>query len=378
MTTMEMEQWGHDLMQWQRVINWALGDLARAARAKLGDDNYSQVFPEDASPGAIQRWEAVARAYPREEDRNPLASWTIHMREANRADRIQRVQDHVDKGRTSDEAQRAAQNSTTEPSRWLLAVDVHYYLHRWWFSGAGVEAAVGVANWVQRTVERLRQKGLTDVVCCFDSPTNDRKKLTENWDDKYKDRPPKDPELRQQLQLVRELLQGHGFACVSVDGWEADDCMASYAKAFPAHVTLLSQDKDVRQCLSNRCNILLDVEWIEDETTGEQIPEYKWLSRQQHVDDTGIDPTQWPDYQAIMGDSVDGIKGAAGIGEKGAADLIREFGSAEAAIAAAKEDDERIPPRKRKSLIEFEAKLEVTKQLVTLRDGLEVPRNTRI
>ena len=108
--------------------------------------------------------------------------------------------------------------------RWLLAVDVNYFLHRFWHSGAGVESAMSVAGWVQRTVERLKEKGLTDVACCFDAPDNHRKKLTEGWEDGYKQRPPKDPELVQQLHLVRELLCKE-FACVSVEGMEADDVL---------------------------------------------------------------------------------------------------------------------------------------------------------
>ena len=79
-----------------------------------------------------------------------------------------------------------------------------------------------------------------------------------------------------------------------------------------------------------------------------------------------------------MGDNCDGIKGAAGIGEKGALDLIKEFGTIEAVIEAAKADDKRIKPKKRESLIAFEEKLEVTRKLVTLRTDLAVPVNTRI
>lgn len=366
----DLESWGSGLVEWQRGVNWWLGDIARAAREKFGDD-YTQVFPVSASPGLIQRCEAVANAYPRKEDRNPLATWSVHMREANQPDRIARVQSHVDAGRTSDEAAKA---NRSEGRRWLLAIDVHYFLCRWWFSGAGVEAAMGVAKWIQRTVGRLKEKGLTDVACCFDSGTNHRKQL----DAEYKARPPKDNELVQQLQLVRELLERDGFSCVSVDGFEADDVLASLAKQFPGNVTILTQDKDCRQCLSKSVNMLLDVEWTEDETSGEVLPNYKWLSAQQHTEATGIPPGQWTEFQVLMGDACDGVKGAPGIGEKGAADLIREFGTAENAIAAAKADDERIKPSKRKALIEFEPKLEVTRQLVTLRDDLSIPVSTRI
>lgn len=381
MTVQEMEVWGRDLTDTQKSLNWWIGDLARAAKAKLGDDNYSQVFPPDVSPGLIQRCEAVARAYPREEDRNPLASWTIHMQHANKPNRIALVAAAVDAGRTSDEERKNATESKQQEHngpRWLLAVDVNYFLHRFWFSGAGVESAVEVAGWIGRTVERLQEKGLTDIACCLDSKTNHRKELTTGWEDKYKDRPAKDPELGQQLNLVHELLKEKGFACIQIEGMEADDCMASFAKQFPGRVTLLTQDKDCRQCLSDKCNMLLDVEWVEDPTSGDMLPEYKWLSAKKHTEATGIPPHQWVEYQIIMGDATDGIKGCVGIGEKGAADLVKEFGTVAAVIQAAKDDDERIKLKKRTALIEFEGKHDVTRKLVTLRTDLQIPTTTKI
>ena len=378
LTLEQLESFGEGFAVSQRGVNFWIGDAARAAKARLGEDNYTQIFPPWMSPGLIQRCEAVARAYPREENRNPLATWTIHASEANRPDRIQRVQAHIDAGQTSDEARKANQQERTDGKRaWLLAVDVNYYLHRFWFSGAGVEAAVGVASWIQGTVGRLKDKGLTDVACCFDSTTSHRKELTADWDDKYKDRPKKDVELVQQLQLVRELLEGHGFACVSEDGMEADDVMASFAAQFTGNVTLLTQDKDMRQCLSEHCNILLDVEWAKGEFSGDMVPDYKWLTAAQHTEATGIPPGKWIDYQCVMGDSVDGIKGVEGIGQKGAADLIKEFGSVEAVIAAAKAESDSIKPAKRKALVEFEPKLAITQQLVALRTDLPLP-TTRI
>ena len=372
-----LEGIGTSLAEWQRGCNWWIGDLAKYAASRC-PETYHQVFPEWTSPGLVERCRAVSIAYS-PEDRNPAATWVTHMRHANRPDRLERVQAAVDAGRTSDEdrAATAAANANGGP-RWLLAIDVHYFLHRFWFSGAGVESAVGVSQWIQRTTARLKEKGLTDVLCCFDSFRNDRKKLTEGWEHTYKDRPPKDPELGQQLTLVRELLEGHGFCCASVDGSEADDLMSTAAKQFEGKVTLLSQDKDVRQCLSSKCNILLDVEWNEDDTSGEATAEYKWLSAKQHFEATGVQPAQWADFQAIMGDNVDGIKGAVGIGKKGAADLIVAFGTAAAAIDAAKREDDRIKPKQRQSLIDFEPQLDVTRQLVTLNDSLPLPGNTRI
>jgi 5'-3' exonuclease len=79
-----------------------------------------------------------------------------------------------------------------------------------------------------------------------------------------------------------------------------------------------------------------------------------------------------------MGDNTDGIKGAVGIGDKGAKDLVLTFGSAAAAIEAARQGDPRIKPKQQAALIEFAEKLDVTLKLVTLVDGLQLPSATRI
>ena len=108
------------------------------------------------------------------------------------------------------------------------------------------------------------------------------------------------------------------------------------------------------------------------------MPSCEWLYAADHLKETGISPDQWVEYQCLMGDSVDGIRGAQGIGEAHASILIREFGTADAAIAAAKDGHESIVPRHRKALIEFEPMLDVTRKLVTLKTNLKVTSTTRI
>ena len=376
LTIEEAERLGTVLAILQRDVPFLVGDLARYSEARWPDTHH-QVWPEWTSPGLLARTAGVCRAYPTEDERSHEATYSQYMNVAGKPDR-QKLLPNME-GQTTDDSRKNVPlaHSDTGP-RWLLAVDVNYFLHRFWHSGAGVEAAGQVASWLHRTVERLKVKGLTDVACCFDSGRSERKKLTEAWEDRYKDRPKKEPELIQQLQLIRDLLEKAGFAVVSVDGWEADDVMASYAKQFPGNVTLLTQDKDQRQCLGGKCNILLDVEWVEDTTSGDMLPDYKWLTAKDHTEATGIKPEQWTDYQCIMGDNVDGIRGVEGIGKKGAADLIQAHGSVEGVIQAAKDEDKGITPKKREAIIAFEDKLDVTRQLVTLRDDLNVPNTTRI
>lgn len=376
--------------------NWHIGDAAIAAKAELGDDNWSQCFPEWASVDHIGRCEAVARAY-KPEERNPLVSWSIHKDLANHPARLAKVAEHAENGRTSDEAreinkQERQQDAPREPlgggDRWLMCIDVSYFLHRAWASGAGVEAAMTVSQWIQRTAERLRDnQGLSDVACCFDSKVNKRKELTEGWEKPYKDRPPKDDELVQQLRLVWSLLNGHGFCCAHVEGYEADDLMASYAKQFDGRVTLLSKDKDLFQCLEfERVDMLRDVEWADDEF-GHVEPVYHWFTEKDDatlegstslVSKHGLLASQWADYQCLWGDASDNITGAVGVGEKGARDLILKYGTPEGAIDAAKAGDTDIKPKAREGLIGLEETLDVTRQLVTLVTDLAVPANTAI
>lgn len=393
MTLKEAEQWGKDLAETQRDIMFQLGDLYRYCEAKFGEE-HTQAWPEWISPGMIQRAGGVCRAYPTEGDRQHEATYSQYMQNAGRADRQERLGAIVDQGLTTDESRKAnVEERPQSERRWLLAIDVNYFLHRFWFSGAGVESAVGVAGWITRTVERLKEKGLTDCAACFDSKNNHRKDLTKDWEDKYKgNRGPKEPELAQQLNLVYDLIKGSGISCVSIEGYEADDCIASYAKKFPGKVAILSQDKDLKQCLEGQRVIMLtDVTWSEDETSGDMVPTYHWYTEKPHprvesknlLDDTGLTPQQFPDFQCLMGDATDCITGAPGIGEKGALNLIREFGSVADCIQAAHNADERLlgMPRGKimvKGLLELEPKLEITRKLVTLVNSLDVPATTRI
>lgn len=379
LTIEEAEQWGNELAQLQRDIMFWTGDLARYAEARWPDTHH-QIWPEWISPGMLARASGVSAAFPKEDDRRHEATYSQYMQNAGRADRHERLESIVAQGLTTDESRQANhQDNSNGRRRWLIALDLHYFIHRHYYSGAGVETATQVAEWVQRTMERLKAKGATDCLCAFEGTGSFRRQLTEEWaDHRYKgSRKPKPEDLKHQIQLARTLIEGMGFCCVDIPEHEADDVLASAARQFPGKVTIVSSDKDMRQCLSDRVNILLDVEWEEDESTGDPMPNYKWLTSDMHFQQPGILPSQWADYQTIMGDSTDDVQGVEGIGEKGAADLLKTFGTVEAAIQAAKDEDESIPQRKREALIAFEPRLAVTRKLVTLVDTCPIPANTR-
>lgn len=442
LTPQEAERLGEVLAVLQRDAMFALGDLVRYSEARW-PDNYHQCFPEWISPGLLARNAGVCRAFPKEADRQHNCTYSQFLQVAGKPDRQKLLAEMV--GLTTDETRVAKRGDgptvpKTEPEasslaspRWLLAIDVHYYLNTFYHSGAGVEAATQVSSWITRTVERLKEKGLTDVACCFDSPTNHRKELTKDWEREHQykgNRGPKEPELITQLQVVRSLLEKAGFSCFTAEGYEADDCIASYAKTFAGKVAILSGDKDMKQCLSGeRVVILTDVTWDEDDTSGQMLPTYHWYTEKKHSriacknlwEDTflkkgdefvppGLTPRQFIELQCLMGDPSDQIKGAIGIGDQGALRLIHEFGTVDRAIQAAHADNPDDSPWKphtglrggkgwkhaetgavkrgetrpddRSSTWEilraFEPKLEITRALVTLRTDLTVPNATRI
>lgn len=374
-TMQQLEEYGEHFAHLQRGVLWWLGDLARYAEASW-PDTWQQVFPEWISPGLVSRCAGVAKAYPNESDRNSLATWSQHMKVAGKPDRKELLQAIVDAGLTTDESRKPPPASGP---RWLLAVDCDYWLTRNYESGNELSAGSDIAGWIHRTVERLKEKNLTDAVCCFDSRQSFRKDLTADWEDKYKgNRGPKKPEVINQLHVLRAKLEAAGLCCVDRDGFEGDDLMASYAAQFEGKVTLLVKDKDLRQCLGATCNMLTGVEWSQGAEIGEWVPEYEWLSATGHTEEKDLRPDQWAEYQTIWGDSVDNVKGAHGIGEKGAKTLMLEFGTLDAVIAAARAEDERISSRNRESLLKLAEHVDVMRQLVTLRTDLEIPSDTRV
>lgn len=395
----------------QRAVPWWIGDLALAVE-RQHPRTHHQAWPEWMSPDLIARCKAVSEAYP-PEDRNLQATWTVHMRLAGRGDRVAAVQETVEAGQTSDEVRRdpppVSENEplkdetatgtmvvhpkpevVTAPqlsTNWLLAVDVNYFVVRFYASGSGVEAAQTVVHWLARLIERLQVKGLTDAVCCMDSVTNHRKALTQGWEHGYKDRTEKPTDLIEQLKLAPKLLEQINLPVVSIMDMEADDVMASYARRFDGKVTLLTADKDMRQCLSANVNILENVQWEDHPETGKQVPVYKWVSAKSHIEDgmsysstkvSGITPEQWPHFQAIAGDSVDGIKGCVGIGAKGAADLIKAHGTVQAVIDACRDGVADLSKIKRMAVLDFEPFAETMLKLTTLRTNLDVPMTTKL
>lgn len=156
----------------------------------------------------------------------------------------------------------------------------------------------------------------------FDSPV---KTFREERFPQYKAQRPELPgELSEQLPWISTLVDTNRFTRLRVDGWEADDVIGTLTReAVEAgmEVVIVSSDKDFAQLIGEHVRMH---DTLRDVVYDAELVFKKW----------GVRPEQMVDLLALMGDSVDGIPGVAGIGQKGAANLLAEHGSLDGILAA--------------------------------------------
>jgi DNA polymerase-1 len=129
----------------------------------------------------------------------------------------------------------------------------------------------------------------------------------------------------EQLEILPDVVRACGFAAAKADGYEADDFLAAAAKTWEGDVLVATSDRDAFQLVSDRVTVL-------QPTRG--VSEISRIGPAEVRDRYGVDPEQVPDLIALRGDPSDKLPGARGIGPKKAADVIREYGSLEGALAA--------------------------------------------
>ena len=179
--------------------------------------------------------------------------------------------------------------------------------------------------------------------------------------DKYKANRPEPPEdLRPQFPMIRDATRAFSLPMVEEDNVEADDMIASYAKAAAAagwHVTIVSSDKDLMQLVEPGVDMFDTMKNIR-------------IRDEEVIEKFGVGPDKVGDVLALMGDSVDNVPGVPGIGPKTATKLIQEFGDLESVLAAAPDMK---PSKMRDNLIEHADKARLSKVLVTLKEDCPLP-----
>lgn len=179
-----------------------------------------------------------------------------------------------------------------------------------------------------------------------------------NIDPMYKANRPEAPEdLKLQLEVAIAWVEQMGFKNISIAGYEADDVIASInkrANALEVNVRIISHDKDLYQLIDGDT-------FLFDPKKKQEIREDQCLEKY------GVTPAQFIDFQSIVGDSADNVPGIKGIGAKGAANLLKTYGSLDGIYQNL---DSITPTRTQMLLKESKEDAYRSQQLVRLRDDL--------
>ncbi|MBN1114438.1 MAG: DNA polymerase I [Oligoflexia bacterium] len=162
-----------------------------------------------------------------------------------------------------------------------------------------------------------------------------------------------------QIPYIDRLISGIGIFSERIPGVEADDIIATYTRLAEKNgfrVTIVSGDKDLLQLVDNSVSML---DTLQDKKYGIRTVVEKY----------GVEPGLFTDYLAITGDTSDNVPGVRGIGPKGAAKLLKEFGSVENIY---KNIEKVKNPRHRQALIADSDNAALSKKLVTLKDDMDL------
>ncbi|MBZ5701788.1 MAG: DNA polymerase I [Acidobacteriia bacterium] len=244
----------------------------------------------------------------------------------------------------------------------LFLVDAMAHIYRAFFAPMDrLRTASGMPTKVPFLFGNIVRRLLKDyqpdyIAIVFDTkaPTF-RDKLFEKYKAK---RPPMPDDLAVQLPYVRRLCEALRLPIVEFDGYEADDVIGVLARqAAKKHleVLLVTNDKDMLQLVGNGIRVL---------RTGPGGAKGDVLVDEAGVEEIlGVPPEKVIEVMALMGDTIDNIPGAKGIGEKGATELIRKYGSVESALEHA---DEVPNKRYREALQQQREQVMLSKQLATI------------
>jgi len=218
--------------------------------------------------------------------------------------------------------------------------------------GLPVGAVAGFCNMLYRYVEsNTGPDAPTHAAVIFDY--SGRSFRNDIYADYKAHRPPPPEDLVPQFPLTRDATRAFNIACIEIEGFEADDIIASLscqARDAGGRVTIISSDKDLMQLVGDGVEML-------DPMKNQRI------DREGVIAKFGVGPERVVDVQALAGDSVDNVPGAPGIGIKTAALLINEYGDLETLLARAGEIKQ---PKRRETLQNFADQIRISKRLVQL------------
>src|SRR5689334_6016067 len=249
----------------------------------------------------------------------------------------------------------------------LLLVDGNSLTYRAFFalpqdmSTASGQLTNAVFGFTSMFINVLKEQRPDEVLVAFDRP---EPTFRHEADDTYKANRDAAPDpLRQQMGLVREVLQALGVATCELAGWEADDIIATVTEQAVERgddVLIVTGDRDAYQLVKDpHVKVLYNRRGVSD---------YALYDEAGILERTGVTPAQYPEYAAMRGDPSDNLPGVPGVGEKTAAKLITNYGNLEGIF----EHLEELPPKQRQNLGEARDRVFLNREMSQLRIDCEV------
>ncbi len=256
----------------------------------------------------------------------------------------------------------------------LFLIDGYALIYRAFFAmitrplrtarGENTSAAWGVTNFLLRLREKYQPDYLVWINDAGDSFRTaeyaEYKSTREKLDDQLQ------ADFDRSVERVRELLAAFRIPLIEVDGYEADDVIGTIASRAPdlgLQAVIVSGDKDFYQLI--RPGIAL----LNPGRGGPAGVDEVWVTEANASDRLGVPPAQVTDWLALVGDSSDNVPGVRGIGEKGATQLLQEFGDLETLLARCGE----VKQKRAREALEHAADLaRLSRRLVTIRTDVPV------
>jgi DNA polymerase-1 len=204
----------------------------------------------------------------------------------------------------------------------LLAIDGDSLAHRAYHAlpkSIRLNALVGFANFLIRLWEAEQPESVLVGWDSLETPTYRHEALPA-----YQSGREFEDSILMQLGLLPGLVESFGFAVGKAGGYEADDFLAAAARQWKGPVLVATSDRDAFQLVSDRVRILQPIRGVSELA---RIDPSEVRARY------GVEPEQVPDFIALRGDPSDKIPGAPGVGPKKAADVLKQHGSLEQALA---------------------------------------------
>ncbi len=226
-------------------------------------------------------------------------------------------------------------------------------------TGVPTNAIFGFASML---VKIVTEYGTVPTVVVWDAGSSGRREIYSEYKAQRQSRPDL---LKTQWPAMEPLAEAFGYRNVAVEGYEADDVIASLAeraRAAGVPVMIVTGDRDVFQLIDEQGLVRVMA-------TARGITDTKIYDRQAVIDRYGIPPELIPDFYGLKGDTSDNIPGVPGIGDKTASDLIQRFGPLEEVLAHV---DDISGAKRKQNLVEHAEDARVSKRLATIQRDVPV------